>query len=610
MGDDQVSRRNVVTSAAGLSALLALLGIEKYAAAGLALARVEVLDEQVRLFLSWGPLGDFVVCLAPADGRPCFCTTAAISVMLVESAVTRPLSLLMRRIAAGLRDRTVPALETALEPHFEIIRSSQGPGGGDSTGDVEGEGGGGPDTPFLPSPINTWSGDVPAADAATTYPRPARDFLCDHAMQRKFYESFQFDGRSACVVHGDLECSFITPRGRTPLPRFFNYPWPLPGAQENRRDITDMDDLDVINGGTEKLDEYVRRAVARVGKEGPVTINSTCIPTLIGDDIERVIARNLPDAAHGVFLISPRTLSPVDVFMKYVEKARDKGLAEGIAPVPGAVALVGFREDAARDELIGLLDACGIPLSGCILPLEGEKLMRDVLTADVLVFRPSEIHQALYGRLFTGVERTRIAPPAPWGWKSTEAWLLTVADAAGRGEAAREVLAARMAEGEARRAGLRTEAQRHTLAFVLDAGQEGRVLDRDAQTGLPVLGVVRDLGFPVRVLVFAGRPAAWETARARLAAEAGDGVEVVPFTTPEELQAGLPNPPVRAVFTEYFYDVRLSRTGKGQFSSRDFEMGLAGADRTLDRLVRVARTPFYREYAAHLAGGPAAGWRE
>ena len=52
-----------------------------------------------------------------------------------------------------------------------------------------------------------------------------------------------------------------------------------------------------------------------------------------------------------------------------------------------------------------------------------------------------------------------------------------------------------------------------------------------------------------------------------------------------------------------FFDWRISRAGKARFSSKDFEMGLGGALRTLKRLLSVCRLPFYRRYRPHLGGG-------
>jgi hypothetical protein len=309
-----------------------------------------------------------------------------------------------------------------------------------------------------------------------------------------------------------------------------------------------------------------------------------------------------------VFHISPRTPNPIDISMGYLAGVKERFVAEGRTPVPGTVALVGFRDEPARVELVALLAACGVPVAACIIPVASERLMGDALNAGTLVFRGSDMHQPIYDRLFGDVDRPRVTPDAPWGVEATAAWVQAVADAAGRGEAAAEVLRDRLRVLDARRRVLEADAARHGLAFVLDPGQEDRLVGPDSQTGLPVLAAVRAMGFRVRIALYAGRAARFRDGRDRIAASpAAAGVEILGFATRDELHALLDPAAVQAVFSEYFYDHRLSRAGLGQFSAREFEMGFEGALRGQARLVRIAGTPFYREQAAHLAR-PSADW--
>jgi hypothetical protein len=610
----EIVRRYVIDGAAALAGIVASLSLERFVASGMSLQRVEVLGDEVRVFVLWPGVGEAAVCVAPPDGRPCFCGHPHASVMLIGASVSKPWALLMRRVAsalggggvAGLIELLRPWMPVALDEHVEAPVGDEQPGpDGQRPGPDAAESDPGPRYEFT-SPINQW-GEDPPGRVPDPFPRTERDFLCDHAMRRKIYDSVRFDGPEAAVVHGDLECSFITPHSRAPLARFFNYPWPLKsgddeGGVHGGGDNTLLGDLDVINGGGDKLEAAVRGRIVSARGRCPVTVFSTCVPTIIGDDVDGIVARCRDSSPHGVYHVSPRTVKTIDVSLPYVEAARDLFLADGGRPVPGTVGLVGFLDDRARAELAAILAEAGIPLAGCIVPLMGPGRMVEVLKAELLVFRPSVIHQDLCDRLFAGVDRARIAPPAPWGWAATRAWVLEVARQVGRGEAAAAVLDARMEVLDRRRRGLEEQAAGHALAFVLDAGQEERILDPASQTGLPILAMVRELGFPVRILVYAGREAAWAKSRERLAAAAHGGVEVHPFRTPDEMEALL-GPPVRAAFTEFFFDHRLSRRGLAQFSARDFEIGLEGALRSLDRLVRVASTPFYRTYAAHLARG-------
>ncbi|MBM4395536.1 MAG: hypothetical protein FJ087_07590 [Deltaproteobacteria bacterium] len=603
----------------GIALLAARLGLDRLAAAGLAVEAVEVVGEDVRLQARWPGVGDAWVRLNREDGRPRFCGTGRIGVVLEgASPVTRPWAVLMKRVAASVGDASIDEVTGWLagkvrsamadDPDWSPIAGWSGAEASEPGERITSAPG--PDG----EPGGIRSGEPPSpgcgVDRAPVldFPRPLREFFCDHAMQRKFYESFRFEGRTSYVTHGDIECSFITPRARARIPRFFNYPWPLQGEPENWPATTDLGDLDVINGGTDRLEEVVRREIADVGGDGPVTINSTCVPTIIGDDVDGLVARHAPAcSAHGIWHLSPRTAEPVDIFMRYLEPVKDRFREEGRPVRPGSVALVGFREEPARDDIVTALRAAGVDVAGFILPAAGVRQMAEVLEAEVIVLRPSGLHQPLYDRLFAGVEgRRRILPPAPWGWEASAAWLVAVAGAVGRADAARSVVSVRLAAAGDRLAALRARAAAHVLAFVLDPDQGDRVTDAHSQTGLPAVGVVREAGFRVHVLVYSGDAARFRDARDRIASALGDGVEVTGFANAAELEARLA--PASAVFSEFFFDHRLTRAGKGQVSARDFEIGFEGAVRTAERLVRVAELPFYRVHGGRLGPGSAAWW--
>jgi hypothetical protein len=233
--------------------------------------------------------------------------------------------------------------------------------------------------------------------------------------------------------------------------------------------------------------------------------------------------------------------------------------------------------------------------------------MREALDAGVLVFRPSTYHQPLYDRVFAGVDRVRVTPDAPWGVEATAAWVRAIAAATDRADEAEGALAGRLAAMAPAWDRLRAEVASRAAAFVIDPSESARLLDPHSMTGLPVAPLVAAMGFETRVLVYAGHAAAFRDCRDRVAAALGPAVKVAGFATQEELAAGLLEPVPAIVYSEFFYDRRLTRLGLHGFSSRDFEMGLDGAVRSLRRLARLAASPFYRAYARHM-GRPSAAW--
>ncbi|MCR4296806.1 MAG: hypothetical protein NUW21_14830, partial [Elusimicrobia bacterium] len=112
--------------------------------------------------------------------------------------------------------------------------------------------------------------------------------------------------------------------------------------------------------------------------------------------------------------------------------------------------------------------------------------------------------------------------------------------------------------------------------------------------GAPALPAVLEMGFGVDLLYYGSGPVP----------AAPPGTRLAVFRTPAELARALREGEFSAVYSDVFFDDRVTRAGKSRFSSRFFEMGLEGALRGIDRLLAACRTPFYARYAAHLPGGP------
>lgn len=561
-----------VADSSTLASLIPLLGIERFVAAACRPDLAEVIGDGIRVHFDWSGVGDAWILLRPATGAGRFCGSDTVDIVFQGAEISRPFELLMRRIAVSLSGRDIGDLKARFPA----------PAPRDEGG-------------FKVSEINTWGGDS-----------SWMEFVCDHAMERKFYESFTFEDPVSFVIHGDLECSFITPRSRYSLPRFYNYPWGLFGASEGSTAMTDLTDLDVIQGSEVKLSETVRKELERVPEEWPVIVNSTCVPIVIGDDVDGVVRRQRACTGRQIFHIGPRTIQPVDVFLQYLDIEKRKFREGGGRIRPGSVALVGFRADRARDELVKALNESGIPVSSCILPAAGRASMLGALEAELLVFRPSVLHAGIYESLFGDCPQTRISPPAPWGPGASVSWLRTIGEALGRETAIEAVIASRLAAFTAQEDVLRSRGHMPVLLFVVAPEKASRLLDPDSPAGLPMLPVILEMGFRGRVLVHAVRERVYGDFRDTVSSACPQGnLEILPFTSPRELEDALETPDVGAVFSEYFFDDRLTRAGVTSFSARDFEMGFEGAIRTRERLVHGSRLPFYRRYRQYIGGNRA-----
>jgi nitrogenase iron protein NifH len=446
-----------------------------------------------------------------------------------------------------------------------------------------------------------------------------RRFFCDFETFRNARTRLQLDAPVLEIWHQDLECAFATASFFGGHPSFFDFPWQPPrpsraataahdaGPATPRRTargaraarpaslVTNLRELDVVHGGTARLETALRAALRAYPDVEAVQINGTCVPTVIGDDAQAVARRFGKRLRIPVYYSNPSGNQYLDLAREFLARARRPGRARRPAR-PHAINLVGFPAGPALDELVALLAAAGLTVHARMLPAFDPQQARTCLEAAVQVLHANADYEETYREVFEPLPIRTIRPAAPYGWDGTGRWLAAVADACGIPAArVREALRRTTAPlrpawqtGRAAAAGLR-------LAFVVDLEEAVRLSEPSRMWGVPVAAMLRELGFGIDVLCFDEHGRAPSSFRR--------------FRTPAELARLLRDGTFAAVYSEFAFDDRLARAGKARFALSSFEPGLAGAVRTLERLVTLCRWPFWRRYAAFVAGAdrPAAG---
>ena len=433
-----------------------------------------------------------------------------------------------------------------------------------------------------------------------------RNFFCDFETRRNVRMCLEGGTPVVNVWHQDLECSYATPNYLdASLPAFFKFPWPpfveqrggggprrprlKPRGDEGEGQwdvMTNLRDLDVIHGGGRKLDEALAAAVAYAeGRAEAVVVHSTCIPTVIGDDAEAVVARWQKRTKIPIVYMNHTSAScqDFDVCLALFRKLQKDPSFAKVASRRRCVNLVGFPEGPALQELVALLRETGIEVNARVMPSLSLETVRRYLSAEAQVLYPNGAYAKTYREFFEHLPIKSLRLAAPYGWEGTKAWVAGVAGKLGLKRGAQPALAKAAKALAAGWDAARRQVRGRSLAFVVDGFHMRRLTDPAQTWGVPLLRLLREMGFGVEILCFGE-------------ARKG-GPRLSFFHTPEELDRLLREGRFDAVYSEYTYDSRLGRAGKAQFSLDCFEMGLAGAVRSLARLGGICRWPFARRYA-------------
>ncbi len=403
--------------------------------------------------------------------------------------------------------------------------------------------------------------------------------------------------------YSDRECLYSWSGNDPRKWSFFAYPVRVPsdsfGATVFRTGIVmELEERDMVLGAVEKADALVESvAQASVGSDAEyVVYNHFCTSIVMGEDSGSITRR--VEEASGLKAVcwSHGDRDQLNNFGGHFKELFSRPGFWDAPPVKNAVNLFHFPADYREAELVPMLAEMGVEVNTRLFPDVEFPSMERMPRAAVHVFGAATSYQSKLPELLAGGARPVLTVRAPYGIEDTGECLRAIARAAGREEAFEAVWKTKLAALKPEWEELTARARSHRLAFVVSEATLPMLWELRHGQGAPMMRMIEEMGFGVDILYYDPHddcPEVPEDSRcARLAT----------FRTPDELTRLLREGTFRAVYSDIFFDWRISAAGKARFSSKDFEMGLEGAVRSLRRLLAVSRLPFYHRYGSHLAG--------
>lgn len=445
-----------------------------------------------------------------------------------------------------------------------------------------------------------------------------------------FCMAFKIVNRVVYAGHCEKECMFTHMPVDGRRMSFFNYPWvdaESPGP-DGRTDagtfeapqarsvmlITDLNEKDVILGTQPKMKAMAEAVKAESENADIIFINVFCVPLTIGDDTSALVEEcrrvsKCPVLSMDLSSAPAERADAADlgvllkqVFDAFLLKRKAKGKR-----APDSVNLVDFPKRYADEELVPLLGELGIGVNARVFPHIDIREIKNYADARFQVFYSSNPRNALFEPFLRKLSVPVMKVPAPYGAGGSYRCLLEIAGAFGKEKMFERVWRKRFGlfRDEFSRILSRTRGQR--VAFVADRACVRGLLSADGLMGVPVVSMLREMGFGVDILMYrtnASRVLRFECPRppdeGALSNFSKHGVQFHSFSSERELGELLAGGKFRAVYSDIFFDRRITRAGKAQFSLRNFRMGLTGLLESISEMEGICRMPFYEKYAKYL----------
>ena len=459
--------------------------------------------------------------------------------------------------------------------------------------------------------LDTWGG-------ADSY----ADFFAGGEQSRSQLDSVDFSRLFRFIQHSDAECTQVNPSDAAPTVSLSNFPWderlrqPLGATSQRRFDdeegdealdgmlTTDLNEEDVIFGNPDKFRNMLQHALEHGGAEPkPLFVSNTCVPAVTGEDVESVVREAQEGSKQRICYLTVSRRSMATVFRELlVDRRKVAESAAGPAP-RRTVNLLGFPSTPAVQELEALLGKAGIAVNMRFLPDISPDHVDRLPNAGMHVLLPNRTWRHMFDQITFESRTPHISPTAPYGFDGTRRWLEEVAEAMEIHERVEAAWQDHVAPWQGRWDGLREQARGRRLGLVVRDAETYYLTTPGTTWGVPLVALLEEMGFGLDVLIHVGDKAvARKNARAvRDMFAQPERHTIRAFDSFAFLRHRLNESPCDALLSYQFFDWRITEAGKAPFSLQHLEMGVPGAVRSLERLLRVCGTSFYRRYGRYLA---------
>jgi hypothetical protein len=425
------------------------------------------------------------------------------------------------------------------------------------------------------------------------------------------------------VQHCDPECLQVNPHTVIPTVTQINFPWddrhrrpfgPVPRKPgdddtDNSEGMitTELTEEDVILGSPGRVREVLSHAVNRPDpQQRPIFFSNTCVPAVIGEDVQSIVRQVEQESGKQIFYLTVSPRSMTTVFQELLVNRRLAAERLAPPPAPDAVNLIGYPSSQAVAELEQLLALAGVKVNVKLLPDILPTLIEHLPGGALNVVYPNRTWQHLLDQVTSESRIPSLTLTAPFGWERSREWLHRIADRMGTHADLESAWSCYVEPWRARWEEFGRAAREHRVGIVVRDEEDYFLTTPAATWGVPLVGVLEEMGFGIDLLIRVSNPkTANENARAlRATFRHPERHSIRAFDSFAFLRHRLRESRADAFLSYQFFDWRLSEAGKAAFSIQHFEMGVPGAVRTLERLLGVCQTPFYRRYSRWLARTP------
>ncbi len=273
-------------------------------------------------------------------------------------------------------------------------------------------------------------------------------FIVQEGILRNLDQSLEFNISKADIHHSERECLWIWPN----LPfykefRFFNFTkeyynhtfdkyFYLTKSEKNKYiwdkeiidiwEFTDLNEDDIIMWKwTKKLEKSIDLIVSKIDKNNikMLSFNCCCVPRVVWDDVYSVLHRAKEKIKVPFILEWQLERTPFEQKIVLLESYLSKIDRKDIKKKKNSISLFWYNENQNLKKLSDILKSIWIKINTIFIPTIDVKLLPLLYKSELFIFSPNKFVEEIYEYPFKAMNIDYIFPLLPYWIRNTNNWV-------------------------------------------------------------------------------------------------------------------------------------------------------------------------------------------
>ncbi len=459
-------------------------------------------------------------------------------------------------------------------------------------------------------------------------------FIAHEWVFRNIDQSLEFNLSNISIQHSERECLGIGPE--IPLHKeykFFNFSQEYYDhtfdkyfylSSEERKEcmgdksvkwisaFTDLDEEDIVMWrGTEKLQNIIDNAISQIEKEDikMMSFNCCCVPRIVGDDIYSVIEKAKAKMSIPFLFQGQLEKTPFEQKIGLLESYLEKIDSSSLKKEPNTLVLFWYHENKYLESLYKILLRDDIRIRAMIVPTIDIRLLPMLYTSSLFLFSPNRFQEEIFEYPFRTIGTKSIAPKYPYGIENTRNWLSAIEDSFWRKYIPSEE--ENIFIETFNKCWKKIKENGYRLGVVCIGKRElERFLDPDYMNNVDMVECLQEMGFGIDFFVYDNfSPYLQAKNEERHKKNDGDHTEITRiiekkmwksdhsitfFSDEETMFSAIRSSKIKSIYSDIYYDERLSSLGLTQFNIRQFNIGYSWALDTIQEMIKLCEMRYFQ----------------